>query len=203
VFNNTIKHVDINPYWNVPASIARNEILPKQQKDPLHLKKNHMRMFQGWDSDAPEIDASTIDWNKMTRNQMDTYRIRQDPGPHNALGTLKLMFPNEYNVYLHDTPAHDLFRRDRRTFSHGCIRMERPAEMAAYVLGGEENGWTVKRIKDLVATQKRHVFRLKKPMPVFILYRTALVDADDGSIYFYEDVYGRDKVLAQALFRMN
>ena len=200
VFSDTIKYIVINPYWNLTPSIAYHETLPKLKTDPHYLEKHKMRIFEGWGENAPELDATTIDWSNVTRQQMNRYRVRQDPGPENALGTLKLVFPNKFNVYLHDTPAHDLFKRDRRAFSHGCIRMANPAEMAAFVLGGQEKGWTVERIKEIVKSQKRQVVKLEKPMPVHILYRTAYINPADDNIHFFEDIYGRDTILAAALF---
>jgi murein L,D-transpeptidase YcbB/YkuD len=199
VFSDTIKYVDFNPFWNVPNSIARNEMLPKLKKNPDYLGTKNMRIFLGWDPDSPELDPTTIDWSKVSKKDMNRYRIRQDPGSNNALGTLKIIFPNKYNVYLHDTPSHDLFKQERRAFSHGCIRMGQPAEMAAWVLGGEEKGWSVTRVNEIVASQKRQVVSLNKPMPVYILYRTVFVDPEDHTLYFYEDIYGRDALLAKAL----
>ena len=200
VFSDTIKYVVFNPYWNLTPSIASNETLPKLKKDPHYLKKHNMRIFKGWGPDAPELDATTIDWSNVSKRDMNRYRIRQDPGPDNALGTLKLVFPNEYNVYLHDTPAHGLFKKEQRAFSHGCIRMDRPAEMAAWVLGGAEKGWNLARVNEIIAGRKRQVVVLDQPVPVYILYRTAYVNPEDNALYFYEDVYGRDKLLARALF---
>ncbi len=200
VFSDMIKYVDFNPFWNVPNSIARNEMLPKLKKNPDYLGTKNMRIFQGWDPDSPELDPTTIDWSNVSKKDMNRYRIRQDPGPDNALGTLKIIFPNKYNVYLHDTPSHGLFKQERRAFSHGCIRMGQPAEMAAWVLGGEEKGWTVARVNEIVASRKRKVVSLDQPMPVYILYRTAFVDPEDHTLYFYEDIYGRDQLLAKALF---
>ena len=203
VFNDTIKYVEFNPYWNVPTSIARNEILPKLQKDFSYLKKQNMRIFRGWEEDSAELDATEIDWKRVSKKEMNRYRIRQDPGPHNSLGTLKIMFPNKYHVYLHDTPAHGLFQEEVRAFSHGCIRMARPAEMAAWVLGGAAKGWSAERVHEIVATGKRQVVTLDEPIPVYILYRTAVVSSTDDTLYFYNDIYGRDKLLAQALFAAN
>jgi murein L,D-transpeptidase YcbB/YkuD len=200
VFNDTIKYVEFNPYWNLPPSIASDETLPKLKKDPHYLKKNNMRIFKGWGPDAPELDATTIDWSKVSKKDMKKYRIRQDPGPDNALGTVKLVFPNKYDVYLHDTPAHGLFKMEQRAFSHGCIRMGRPAEMAAWVLGGAEKGWSLARVNEVIAGGKRQVVVLDQPVPIYILYRTAYVNPEDNALYFYEDVYGRDKLLAEALF---
>lgn len=200
IFNDLIEYVDFNPYWNLPPSIARNETLPKLQHDSSYLQKNNMRIFKGWGKDAPELDPTTIDWSQVSAKQMDQYHVRQEPGPNNALGTLKIIFPNEYDVYLHDTPGHELFSRDVRAFSHGCIRMGRPAEMAAYVLGGPQKGWTVDRVHEIVSSRKRQVVKLEKPMPVYILYRTAFVTNSDDVIHFYDDIYGRDTILEKTLF---
>jgi murein L,D-transpeptidase YcbB/YkuD len=199
VFSDTIKYVVFNPYWNLTPSIASNETLPKLKKDSHYLKKHNMRIFKGWGPNAPELDATKIDWSKVSKKDMNRYRVRQDPGPDNALGTLKLVFPNKYNVYLHDTPAHGLFKKEQRAFSHGCIRMDRPAEMAAWVLGGEEKGWNLARVNEIIASRKRQVAVLDQPVPVYILYRTAFVNPEDSTLYFYEDVYGRDNLLAKAL----
>ena len=199
VFSDTIKYVVFNPYWNLTPSIASNETLPKLKKDSHYLKKHNMRIFKGWGPDAPELDATKIDWSKVSKKDMNGYRVRQDPGPDNALGTVKLVFPNKYNVYLHDTPAHGLFKKEQRAFSHGCIRMDRPAEMAAWVLGGEEKGWSLARVNEIIASRKRQVAVLDQPVPVYILYRTAFVNPEDSTLYFYEDVYGRDNLLAKAL----
>lgn len=199
VFNDTIKYVDFNPYWNVPPSIARDEMLPKLKKDPAYLQKQNMRIFQGWEPDAVELDDMNIDWGKVSKSEMNQYHIRQEPGPDNSLGTLKIIFPNKYNVYLHDTPNHSLFNQEARAFSHGCIRMGRPAEMAAWVLGGADKGWSVERVNEIVRSRKRQVVTLEQPVPVYILYRTAFVNPGDGSLNFYDDVYGRDRLLIQAL----
>ena len=199
VFNDTIKYVDFNPYWNVPPGIARDEMLPKLKKDPAYLKKQNMRIFQGWEPDAVELDAMNIDWGNVSKSDMNLYHIRQEPGPDNSLGTLKIIFPNKYNVYLHDTPNHSLFNQEQRAFSHGCIRLGRPAEMAAWVLGGADKGWNVERVNEIVRSRKRQVVTLEQPVPVYILYRTAFVNPDDGSLYFYDDIYGRDRLLLQTL----
>lgn len=199
IFNGTIRYVDFNPYWNVPPSIARAEILPKLQEDPLYLKKNNMRIFRGWETGAPELDSADFNWIEVSKQQMNRYFIRQEPGPDNALGTLKIMFPNQYDVYLHDTPSRNLFKQKQRALSHGCIRMARPAEMAAWVLGGADNGWSVERINEITAAGKRKVVSLKQPIPICILYRTVFMNPEDKLLHFYDDVYGRDKLLVQAL----
>lgn len=198
VFSDTIKYVDFNPYWTLPPNIAANETLPKLKKDSLYLKKHNMKLFDGWGSDSKEVDATKIDWSKVTKKDMRLYRVRQEPGPENALGTLKVVFPNKYDVYLHDTPTHSLFKEEKRAFSHGCIRMSRPAEMAAWLLGGKDKGWDIERISEIVKSGERKVVKLEKPIPIHILYRTAFVDTSTNTLNFYEDVYGRDKILARA-----
>lgn len=196
VFSDTIKYIVFNPYWTLTPNIARNETLPKLKKDPLYLQKHDMRIYQGWGDDSKELDPANIDWSKVTKKEMNQYKIRQDPGPKNSLGTLKIIFPNKYDVYLHDTPSQALFKKEKRAFSHGCIRMDRPVEMASWVLGGKDKGWGVERINEIIKSRNRQVAVLEKPLPVHILYRTTYVDANNA-IKFFEDVYGRDKILAK------
>lgn len=200
VFSDTIKYIEFNPYWNVPPSIARNETLPKLQKDSLYLKKQNIRVFDGWGPDAKELDSTAIDWQQVSRKRMGQFRLRQDPGPKNALGTVKFMFPNDFNVYLHDTPSHGLFKKTKRAFSHGCIRVSRPSELASYLLGGEEKGWGLDRVKEVINSKKRTVVRLDSHVPVFITYRTVVVDPDSRKVHFRKDIYDRDALLAKALF---
>jgi murein L,D-transpeptidase YcbB/YkuD len=200
VFSDTIKYIVINPYWNIPNSIAKNEMLPKLKKNPNYLKEKNIRLLNGWDPDAKEVDSTTLDWKSMGEEDIVRYRLRQDPGPNNALGTIKFIFPNKYNVYLHDTPAHSLFQQRKRAFSHGCIRVSKPAELASYVLGGEKEGWGIEKIKQIIAGGERTVARPAKPYPIYILYRTVTVDPDSGEINFFPDVYGRDALLEKALF---
>ena len=200
VFSDTIKYIEFNPYWNVPPSIAKNEMLPKLKKDPYYLKKRHFRIFNGWGPDAKELDSTAIEWKRAGKKDIARLRLRQDPGPWNALGTVKFIFPNKYNVYLHDTPSHGLFQRRQRTFSHGCIRVSKPAELASYILGGREHGWDLKRINEIIAGGERKVVPLKKPFPVHILYRTVIVDPKTDAVHFLVDVYGRDALLDRALF---
>ncbi len=200
VFSDQISYVEINPYWNVPPSIAKKEMLPKLKKDARYLEKRNFRLFESWQENAKELDSTSIPWASVSARDMARYHIRQDPGPKNALGTVKFMFPNQFNVYLHDTPSHSLFGRTKRTFSHGCIRVSRPAELASYVLGGEEGGWGVDKVNDVIASGERKVVRLDKPLPVYILYRTVLVYPDTDQLMFLQDVYGRDALLEKALF---
>ena len=198
VFSDEITYIEINPYWNIPTSIAVNEILPKLKRNPRYLKDRNIRVFNSWSQDAQELDSTSIDWGKIGDN-IARYKLRQDPGPNNALGTIKFMFPNEYSVYLHDTPSHDLFKKSERTFSHGCIRVSKPVELASYLLGGEEKGWGKDRVKEIIASKKRTVISLEKPIPIHITYRTVWLHPD-GTVRFSKDVYGRDKLLEEALY---
>lgn len=197
VFSETIKYVVINPYWTITPSIASNEMLPKLRKDPGYLQKKHISLFKGW-SDNKEIDPRSIDWDKVSPKAMNQYRLRQNPGPWNALGVLKLVFPNQYSVYMHDTPNHNLFGRSEKAFSHGCIRMDEPVKQAAIVLNESNGGWTEERINEIIESGKRTVVRLEKPMQVHIVYQTAW--GESGTMHFARDIYGRDKRLEEALY---
>jgi murein L,D-transpeptidase YcbB/YkuD len=172
LFNGTMTYVVINPYWNVPSSITRKEILPKLKRDPGYLARNNMERVNGG--------------------------IRQLPGDDNALGRFKFMFPNSHNVYMHDTPSKALFERDSRAFSHGCVRLQRPAELAELLL--RDQGWTAEKIQETVASGRRTVVPLRTPIPVYIYYATAFHGLD-GLLHYRKDIYGRDAKLAAALAR--
>ena len=195
VFSEDIKYVVLNPYWTLTPHIARTETLHKLRKDRHYLKKNHISLFRGW-HDSHELDATRINWHKVSPKEMNKYRFRQNPGPWNALGVLKIVFPNAHSVYMHDTPNHQLFEREKRGFSHGCIRMDNPVKQASVVLGGE---WTENRINDVIATGKRTVVRLDQPMKVHLVYQTVWGD-ENGNINFVRDIYKRDERLHKALY---
>ncbi|MGR9107438.1 MAG: L,D-transpeptidase family protein [Gammaproteobacteria bacterium] len=199
VFSAAIKYLEFNPYWNIPTSIASNEMYPELLKDRNYLTKKKIRLFSGSGEDAVEVNSASLDWSKVGRSGIRRYRLRQDAGPKNSLGRIKFIFPNPFHVYLHDTPTQHLFRRSRRDFSHGCIRVSRPLDLAAYLLGGEGKGWTAERMKKIIDSGKRKVVNLEKPFPIHILYRTAAV-GEDGLVYFADDIYGRDRLLEKALF---
>ncbi len=199
VFTGSLHYLEINPFWNIPNSIAENEMVPHMQKDPDYLSKKNIRIFEGWQENAPEIDPTAIDWQTIGKG-IRRYRLRQDPGPDNALGRIKFMFPNVNNIYLHDTPAHALFLKTTRNFSHGCIRVMRPLELGEYLLEGNKKPLKVEQLKKLVESNKRKVILLDKQLPVHILYRTVRASAATGKLFFYPDVYQRDALLAKALF---
>ena len=155
-----------------------------------------MKVFTGWGADAKEVDPKSIDWAKVTGKNFN-YWLRQDPGPGNALGKVKFMFPNKYNVYLHDTPSQELFDRAVGAFSSGCIRLAKPMELAEYLLKG--NGqWSRKTILETVEKREEKTVQLKETIPVYLIYSTVLVN-EDGSLDFRDDIYGRDKKLDEAM----
>jgi murein L,D-transpeptidase YcbB/YkuD len=200
VFSDRLRYIEINPYWNVPLSIAQKEMLPKLREDPSYLKKGRIRMFDGGDGGLSEIDSAAVDWTGVGPDDMGRYRLRQDSGPDNSLGTVAFIFPNPFDVYLHDTPALGLFQVRKRTFSHGCIRVYRAQELAAYVLGGPDAGWTEERVGSLIAEGKNQIVHLEPSLPIYILYNTAVVDPESHELYFYPDVYSRDVLLGKAIF---
>jgi murein L,D-transpeptidase YcbB/YkuD len=196
VFSGDMTYIEINPYWNVPPSIARKELLPKIKENPGYLAANNFELLSDWSESASVLDPYTIDWSAVHAESF-AYKLRQGPGPGNALGRIKFMFPNRFNVYLHDTPARSLFAKDQRSFSHGCIRVENPEQLAAFVLA-RQPGWSLEQIEAAIATGNRMIVPLDTPLPVHITYLTAWVNKD-GSVHFRRDVYGRDAILAAAL----
>jgi murein L,D-transpeptidase YcbB/YkuD len=187
--------VEVNPYWNVPASIAHAEIAPKAAHDPGYLERSHLHVLSEAGQNGKEVDAQTVDWSDTSGGA--TYALRQDPGPDNPLGRIKIALPNPYDVYLHDTPAGHLFSAKDRDFSHGCIRVEKPLDLAAYLLQGSPEG-SPDHLQQLIASGDNHWIKLPHPEAVHILYWTAWVDPD-GTIEFRKDVYGHDMRLDQAL----
>ena len=200
VFSDNVAYLDFNPFWNVTPSIAANEELPALRKDPHHLAKRNIRLFSSWQPGAVELDSTMIDWNAITPGEMRGYKLRQDPGPWNALGKVKFVFPNRYSVYMHDTASPGLFSRTQRDFSHGCIRVSDPLELAIFVLNDQEGDRTRDKITELYQKDSRKVIRLSSPVPVHITYQTTWVDKD-GVINFNSDIYARDERLLTILIQ--
>jgi murein L,D-transpeptidase YcbB/YkuD len=195
VFSRDMTYVVLRPYWNVPASILRGELIPAIQRDRGYLARKRYEVVTYQGKLVTEGDVSD---EVLTQLRAGKLMVRQKPGPTNALGLVKLMFPNEHNVYLHSTPSQSLFARSRRDFSHGCIRVERPAELTAWALRNNA-GWTVERVQEGMQSGKDDVtVRLEKRVPVFIVYGTALT-YENGDVHFSEDIYGHDASLAAAL----
>jgi murein L,D-transpeptidase YcbB/YkuD len=200
IFSDRISSIEINPHWNIPRGIARDEELPKIRKDPNYLVNHHIRLFSGWNEYAREIDSSVIDWSNVSPARMGQYSLRQDPGPWNALGQIKFVFPNKYYVNLHDTPTQNLFSHNQRNFSNGCIRVSDHLKLAAFALSRQADGdWTPEKIRSSINKKKRVVIMLPEPLPVHLTYQTSWVDKN-GLICFNNDIYGRDKKLLKALF---
>ncbi|MCI5132282.1 MAG: hypothetical protein D3904_12365 [Candidatus Electrothrix sp. EH2] len=200
IFNHMMTYIEVNPYWNIPPSIAYNEILAQILKNPFYLREHRIRVFADWQAGASEIMPESIDWPNIGEG-IKQLHLRQEPGPGNSLGTIKFMFPNNKNVYLHDTTSRNLFKRTRRAFSHGCIRLSRPLDLADYILsndGHQEDSRS--RLKAQIAGKERKIFVLKSPLPVHLMYRTVWVDRKTGTVSFYDDIYGRDAPLAKAFF---
>jgi murein L,D-transpeptidase YcbB/YkuD len=172
VFSADMKYIVFSPYWNVPQSIIKNEIKPAMKTNPNYLAQHNM------------------EWNKGN--------VRQKPGPKNSLGLVKFLFPNSNSIYLHDTPSKSLFEKEKRAFSHGCIRVEKPKELAEVILKDDKN-WNSEKIEMAMNKGVENWYTLKKPIPVYIGYFTAWVD-DNNVIHFYDDVYDRDKQLGALIF---
>ncbi len=194
-FCEAMTYVVVNPYWHVPPSLAVRDLLPKIREDSGYLERQGIRVFSDWTENARELDGQAMDWSNVSGRHFP-YKLRQDPGPHNALGRIKFMLPNRFNIYLHDTPHREHFDLSVRAFSSGCIRLEDPLALADYLLG--DAGWSPERVRETVASSKRRVVTLSRPIPVYLVYRTAWVERD-GAVRFRDDVYGRDKLLATAL----
>ncbi len=197
IFSDHVRYIEFNPYWNIPPSIARHETIPKFRKDPDYLTRTHIRIFDGWGENSRELDPESIGWDH--EKNPGRFKFRQDPGPWNALGTMKFVFPNKYSVYLHDTPDHELFSRASRAFSHGCIRLSEPARLAEFMLALNDPAWDRAKIDQVVDSKKRTIKSLKDRLAVHIIYQTAWTDID-GQIHFSPDVYGRDVKLKQTLY---
>ncbi len=196
VFSEKMLYLVLNPSWKVPTSIVRREILPKIKKSPDYLASQGFQVVNGWMDDAEEIDWTTIDWAGMTAGSFK-YKIRQAPGPLNPLGRIKFMMPNKFNIYLHDTPARELFSRNSRAFSHGCIRVKSPVELAIYLLQ-DDTDWTHENVMDAMEKGEELKIELQTPINVHVLYLTSWVD-EEGILNFRDDIYGRDKRLYRAM----
>ncbi len=196
LFSDQIRYLVFNPAWEVPPKIAVQDKLPQLRKDPESLSRAGFVVLDGRGVDEVGVDPASIDWSTVDKGHFP-YRLRQKPGPGNALGRVKIMFPNRFNVYLHDTSNPELFTRDVRTFSSGCIRLEHPIELSQWLLG-ETPGWTDGGIEEAIASGETRTVLLKQPVPVHLQYWTAWVD-DEGKARFVDDIYRRDAPLAAAL----
>jgi murein L,D-transpeptidase YcbB/YkuD len=193
VFSSVMTYMVLNPDWTVPPTILNEDIVPAVISNPNYLSKKKLKIFN---TDGVEIDPITLDWSSFTAGGFP-YKIQQNPGPDNALGSVKFIFPNKYSVYIHDTPNRSLFKRTDRSFSSGCIRVDNPLRLAAWLLK-DNLKWTPTQLNEAIAKGKTQTVRFKNPIPVHIVYLTAWA-SNDGVVYFRKDVYNRDKVLLAAL----
>lgn len=196
VFSDRMTYLVLCPSWNVPHTIATQDILPAVRKDSTYLEKRRMRVIEGWEAGGRVVDPGEIGWTGLTAKNF-RYRFRQDPGPDNALGSIKFMFPNKFDVYLHDTPARELFGKVERTFSSGCIRLSEPMALALFLLRGASQ-WDPASIRAAIATWREQTVRLPAPIDIHLEYWTAWVEPD-GAVNFRKDVYERDSALSRAL----
>lgn len=194
VFMGKMQYVIFRPYWNVPYSIVKAEILPALAKNPNYLQKENFELV---DARQNSLGSGPVTPDLLAQVRSGKLMVRQKPGPKNSLGLVKFMFPNDFDVYMHDTPATSLFSKSRRDFSHGCIRLERPADLAAWVLRNNP-GWDVDKIRATMNGDQTVRVDLAKSIPVYIIYGTVFV-ADDGTVHFFKDIYGHDAALEQAL----
>ncbi|MFI4889180.1 MAG: murein L,D-transpeptidase [Steroidobacterales bacterium] len=195
VFAEDMKFVIFRPYWDVPYSIARKEILPKITANPAYLDKEHLELVSGPDDSAQLLPATNENLHGLVTGSV---RLRQRPGPDNSLGLIKFMLPNAHNVYLHGTPARELFRRSIRAFSHGCIRVRDPVALAAFVLRDTPGEWTPERVEAAMNGPDSTRVNLRQPIPVMIVYATALA-TEAGQVLFFHDIYGYDRALEHLL----
>jgi murein L,D-transpeptidase YcbB/YkuD len=194
VFASEIRSVIFRPYWDVPSSILRAELIPHFEKNPSYFSENSYEIV---DKNGRVVSEGTVSEEIEQRLRAGVLGVRQKPGPENALGLVKFDIPSRYDVYLHGTPATQLFSRSRRDFSHGCIRAEDPVALAEWVLRGKP-AWTVDNIQTAMNGDKTIQVKLDKPIPVLILYSTAVV-MEDGEVRFFEDIYGHDAALERVL----
>ena len=180
IFTGKLSTVVFSPYWNVPPSIVKKEILPKLESDPDYLVKENMEI-------TGELGGLPV--------------IRQLPGDKNSLGRVKFLFPNSFNIYFHDTPAKSLFNKDKRAYSHGCIRLSDPVKMAEYLLK-DNSAWPTDKIIESMNSGNEKYVKVKDPVPVFITYYTAWVD-ENGILNFRDDIYKRDAAVAKKMFAIN
>ena len=193
VFDAQMTYIVFGPSWTVPPTILRNDVIPELLKDPEYLMKKNMKLLR---YNGTEIAYSEVDWSKISVNSFP-YIVRQNPGHENALGKVKFMFPNRNNVYIHDTPSRGYFARDDRAMSSGCIRIEKPFELAELLLADSPE-WPPAKIRTAMQQNNEQTATLKNPVDVLLLYLTAWTDGN-GRVQFRKDIYMRDELVLNAL----
>ena len=196
VFSNTVRTIVLNPQWNVPKSIIQKEMIPKIFKDPNAMAKEKIEIYTGWGQDAQKVSAGSVDWGQYRYSNTVPYRFAQTPGYHNALGKVKFLFPNQFHVYMHDTPTKSLFDRNVRAFSHGCIRLDKPIELLKTFSTFNDNV-DFEKAQERLKGRKKEFLALTDMVPVDVVYLTAYVDYD-GVLQFRNDIYGYDRMQLQS-----
>ena len=192
IFSNTVKTIVLNPYWNLPKSIIQKEMIPKLIRNPNAMKKKNIEIRDGWGANAKIVDPRSVNWGDYMYSKHMPFRFSQLPGPRNALGKIKFLFPNKFAVYMHDTPAKKLFKRSKRAFSHGCIRLQKPRELLKTFASFNTNV-DFKKSKTILKGKKKTYFSLKQSVPVDVIYLTSWIDYD-GKLQFRNDIYGYDRM---------
>jgi murein L,D-transpeptidase YcbB/YkuD len=192
IFSNTVQTIVLNPHWNVPKSIIQKELIPEIMKNPNAMKKEKIEIYTGWGKDARKVSASSVNWGRYRYSKTIPYRFAQVPGYHNALGKVKFLFPNQFSVYMHDTPTKSLFKQNVRAFSHGCIRLSKPIELLEIFSTFNDTVDFEKAQEEMKGTNKSFL-TLSTKVPVDVIYLTAYVDYD-GVLQFRNDIYGYDKM---------
>jgi murein L,D-transpeptidase YcbB/YkuD len=189
-----MNQIVLNPSWSVPKTIATKDILDHIREEPDYLEKNGFQVFSGYETNAPLVDSKTVDWSLYNEKNLP-FHFYQKPGPTNALGKIKFLFPNRFDVYLHDTSSRELFQKRVRDFSSGCIRIEKPIDLALFLLGDK---WSKNDLTNALKKGTEQYISIDKKMPVHLLYWTAWVD-DQDNVQFRDDIYSRDKPLDEAI----
>ena len=192
IFSDTVEYIVLNPYWNIPKSIIQKEMIPKLMRNPNAMARQGIEIHAGWGKDAEKISGGSVDWSKWRYSKTMPFRFAQVPGTKNALGKVKFLFPNKFSVYMHDTPTKHLFKRNKRAFSHGCIRLQKPRELMRTFSTFNDNLDFDKAQKILKGKKKTYV-NLKEKVPIDVIYLTAWIDYD-GKLQFRDDVYHYDEM---------
>lgn len=192
IFSNSVQTIVLNPQWNVPKSIIQNEMIPKLLRNSNAMRKDKIEIYSGWESDAVKINPASVNWHDYRYSKHVPYRFAQTSGVHNALGKVKFLFPNKFSVYMHDTPGKHLFNKDKRSFSHGCIRLQKPRELLETFSTFNDNV-DFEKSQNILEGKKKVYLALKKRVPVDVIYLTAWVDYE-GALQFRNDVYHYDEL---------
>ncbi len=192
IFSDMVENIVLNPHWNVPKSIIQKEMIPKLLSNPNAMSRQKIEVYTGWGKGAQKVNPASVDWSQYRYSKHMPYRFAQTPGIHNALGKVKFLFPNKLSVYMHDTPTKHLFKKDKRAFSHGCIRLQKPRELLQTFTTFNSHINFEKAQKTLKGKRKKY-FNLTEKVPIDVIYLTAWVDYD-GKLQFRNDVYGYDEM---------